>query len=450
MSDAPDKSTDQIAIDRSQQALRLVAASLPHLAGLTRLVRLKATEQAPVAAVSASGLVLVNPNLFAQMPMPDAAYILAHELMHLALDTHGRQGRADHLVSNFAHDYIINDILTDELGRDPPLGGLYNKGSRESSFEELIVELSRNAEGQSNTRCWSGSSGRGGSRGALPGARKPPPPSPMTRALAEAGLTEPPAPPPPPQIDDDLTRGDMIPESRESDFEPDLSPQQRRNASRRIKAAATKAASLSELKRKMEEAGDPAPAAGESERVDAMVEALRAAFHTPWQLALQRWMDAVAPGDRTYARPSRRGADRTDVVLPGRRREGWTLHIILDTSGSMEDYLPAALGSIAHFCEASGVYEVHLVQCDEAVTRDEWLDPVALSEFKITGLGYSDMRPAMQRLADDPEVTAVLMLTDGYIDILAETPPYQMLWVLLGGYDTSFSPPYGQVMRLEY
>ena len=33
-------------------------------------------------------------------------------------------------------------------------------------------------------------------------------------------------------------------------------------------------------------------------------------------------MDAVAPGERTYARPSRRSGDRSDVVLPGRRREG--------------------------------------------------------------------------------------------------------------------------------
>lgn len=434
------------ATNRSTQALRLVAASLPHLAGLTRLVRIKATPQVPVAAVAASGLVLVNPQLFADMPLGDAVYVLAHELMHLALDTHGRQGRADQLVANFAHDYIINDILTDELGRDPPLGGLQSKGARERSFEEWVVELSKDALVQAHARCWASGAG---APGAFPGATQPPAPSPMSRALADAGLTKSDAPPPPPPFDDDLMRGDVIPQSRESDFEPELAPQERNSVTQKIRKAAAKAASLAELKKRMEEAdADAGASVSEVERRDALIEALRNAYHTPWQLAMQRWMDAVAPGERTYARPSRRGANRTDVVLPGRRREGWTLHIILDTSGSMEQYLPAALGAIAHFCQSSGVSDVHLVQCDTEVTRDEWLDPVALAAFQVSGFGYSDMRPAMRHLADDPEVTATMMLTDGYVDYLKETPPYQMLWVLLGRINTSFQPPYGHILPL--
>lgn len=446
MTDPTENPIETQAVERSKQALRLAAASLPHLAALTHLARIKPTEQVPVAAVSASGLVLVNPHLFADLPLSDAAYVLAHELMHLALDTHGRQGRADHLIANYAHDYIINDILTDELGREPPLDGLFSEGARERSFEEWIVDLSRNASTDGPRRCWGSG---GGERPAYPGAPPPPSPSPMERALADAGLTEPEPPPPaPPLFDNDLLLGDLIPQSRESEFEPELAPQQRQQARQRVRKVAAKAASLSELKKKMEEAEKPSLAVGEAEQADAMIEALRGVYNTPWQLVLQRWMDAVAPGERTYARPSRRGADRTDVVLPGRYRQGWTMHIILDTSGSMEQYLPAALGAIAHFCESSGVADIHLVQCDTEVTRDEWLDPVGLAEFEISGFGYSDMRPAMRQLALDPEVTAALMLTDGYIDILQEAPPYQMLWVLLGEYDGSFNPPYGHVMRL--
>lgn len=431
------------AIERSKQALRLAAASLPHLAGLTRLVRIKATEQVPVAAVAASGLVLVNPQLFAHMPLSDAAFVLAHELMHLALDTHGRQGRANRLIANFAHDYIINDILTDELGRETPLGGLFSEGAREESFEEWIVKLGQDNSSASYARCWA----TGGGTRVFPGASPPQAPSLMSRALADAGLTEiePPVSSP---FDDDLLRGDLIPQSRESDFEPELAPQQRQSSMGKIRKASAKAASLSELKKQMERA-DAGIATGEVQRGDALIEALRDAYHTPWQLALQRWMDAVAPGDRTYSRPSRRGADRSDVVLPGRHRHGWTLHIILDTSGSMGDYLAAALGAIALFCESSGVAEIRLVQCDSEVTRDEWLDPAGLAAFEISGFGLSDMTPAMQHLADDPEVTAALMLTDGYIDYLDHSPPYSMLWVLLGQMKSDFNPPYGHVMRLS-
>lgn len=432
-----------MAVTRSKQALRLASASLPHLSGLARLARIKATNQVSVAAVSASGLVLVNPEIFSAVSLADGAYVLAHELMHLALDTHGREGRANKLLANFAHDYIINDILTEELEREPPLDGLNLQGAKEISFEEMMVKLSEGGSGDTNSmQCWSPNQNQ---QGQFPGRKQRQSPSPMSRALADAGLVKPPEPPPP--MDESLMRGDLISPERESDFEPELSPQQRQTMNNKVRRAAAKAASLQKLKKQMEEAGQGAQVT-EPERGDAIVDALRAAYHTPWELALQRWMDAVAPGERTYARPSRRGAERTDVVLPGRRREGWTLHVILDVSGSLQEYLPKALGALAQFCEASNVGEVHVVQCDVEVTRDEWVEIGDLERYEIKGLGYSDMTPAMVHLAEDSEVTAVLMLTDGYIGYWAQEPPYQMLWVLLGEYDQNFKPPYGQVLRL--
>jgi predicted metal-dependent peptidase len=252
-------------------------------------------------------------------------------------------------------------------------------------------------------------------------------------------------PPPESPLTEEEDRGDLLDNDQEADLEPELSSQVREILKSRVKKAAAKAAGLGELGKKLQDAQQTP--ADEPQRHEEMMAALRAAYHTPWQLALQHWMDAVAPGERTYSRPSRRGANRTDVVLPGRRREGWTLHIILDTSGSMESDLPMALGALGHFCESAGVYDVHVVQCDTEVTRDEWLEPMALGSYKISGFGYSDMRPAMRHLADDPEVTAVLMLTDGAIDILDQTPPYRMLWVILGG-TTGFRPPYGEVLQL--
>ena len=198
----------------------------------------------------------------------------------------------------------------------------------------------------------------------------------------------------------------------------------------------------------MDEALAAPSGSDEPQRHDAMLDAIHAAYDTPWQLALQRWMDAVAPGERTYARPSRRGADRGDIVLPGRRREGWTLHVILDTSGSMESYLSRALGAIAYFCESAGVYDVHLVQCDVEVTKDDWLEPGELDRYQIRGFGYSDMSPAIDHFAEDPEITSVLMLTDGYIDIPSTEPPYKMLWVLLGEVNWDFRPDYGDIVHL--
>ncbi len=443
----PEQRLVRRAVHRSLEALRLASASLPHLSGLSRLCRVKATFDVNVAAVGASGLIIVQPDLFAKMPLGDAAFILAHELMHLALDTHGRTGDTNPLLGNFAHDYIINDILCEELERDePPLGGLQMPSAREKSFEELCVELAKGASRSGDDdSCWTIDP----NDGLWPGAGQPPPPTAMGRALADAGLAPPqPEPQRPRPKDDRLRRGDLLSPEMEQQLEPELSPSLRKSVQERVRKAAAKAASLAELKKKMQEAQGAPTDSTEPQRHDAMLEALHAAYDTPWQLALQRWMDAVAPGERTYARPSRRGADRGDVVLPGRRREGWTLHVILDTSGSMEAHLGRALGAIAHFCTSAGVYDIHLVQCDVEVTKDDWLEPSELDRYQIRGFGYSDMAPAMQHFREDPEITSVIMLTDGYIDILADEPPYRMLWVLLGDIDMSFRPPYGDVVYL--
>jgi predicted metal-dependent peptidase len=182
---------------------------------------------------------------------------------------------------------------------------------------------------------------------------------------------------------------------------------------------------------------------------EGTVAALRGLYRPSWELGLQRWLESVAPSDRSYARPSRRGADRTDVVLPGRKREGWTLHLVLDTSGSMVDELPRALGAIADFCNAVGVEQVHLIQCDTAVGRDEILTPAEVASWQVSGFGGSDLTPALLRLAEDPEVSAAIVLTDGDIEYPQEPLPYRVLWVLPASRNAlDFTPRYGKVLGM--
>jgi predicted metal-dependent peptidase len=441
---APDKNL--LALLRAKQALRLVCGEMPHLAGLAHLVRLKPSGYFDVAAVGSSGLLCVNPDVFARVPLADAAFVLAHELLHLALDTHRRQGSADPYLVNVAHDYIINDILSAEMGRAVPLGGLVRSGARDESLEALVVDLSRRGRA-GRPGCWS----TGAPRRQRPRPR--PGKSPLREALEKAGLVPPEEPPPPgPPLGGKTPRGDLIPAGHEAALEPEISPQQRQKLRAAVRKAAAKALSLGALRAKFDQSQEAAPQ-DDPERGERLMKAVHTAYQPPWQLALQRWMDAVAPAGRSYARASRRGAERDDdVVLCGRLREGWTLHIVLDTSGSMEVVLPKVLGTIASFCDGAGVAEAHILQCDVEVTRDEWLEPAQLSEYRIAGLGGSNMSPALERLAQDTEVSAVLVLTDGYISYPAAEPPYAVLWAVVrnpSGYDATFHPPYGEVLFLD-
>jgi predicted metal-dependent peptidase len=136
------------------------------------------------------------------------------------------------------------------------------------------------------------------------------------------------------------------------------------------------------------------------------------------------------------------------MVLPGRKRYGWLLNVVLDTSASMADDIPGALGALADFSEAVGIDVIRVVQCDTVVTSDEELSSAELAEYEVRGYGGSDMTPALMALTADPRVTAAVVITDGEISFPPEAPPYALMWALPRPMP-SFQPPYGRVVILQ-
>ena len=65
---------------------------------------------------------------------------------------------ASTLEFNYAHDYIINDMLRHALGVDAiPAGGLDMPGAREKSAEEIVVEMRRLGHfSRSRSHVWEG------------------------------------------------------------------------------------------------------------------------------------------------------------------------------------------------------------------------------------------------------------------------------------------------------
>jgi len=418
---------------RLEHGLRMVTVPLPHFAGLVRAVRIELDSRVPTIGVFPSGRIVVNPRFVRQLQDNDLVFVLAHQIFHLALRTHDRALGSDPLQFNYAHDYIINDILRGELGfAHIPAGGLDWPGARLMSAEEILLQMERNPDhGQRGPGVWrsadaasAGNSSRGSraARGDRQGSGQD----------QGAGAA-----------DDPL--GDVLGSELERAWYPDENASDRQAQAEAVKEIAGKALSLARVMDAMKGSGrgtDPGAA-------NQFVTALRGLYRTPWEMALQRWLESVAPGPRTFVRPSRRGAARTDVVLPGRRREGWILNVVLDTSGSMTDELPRALGAIADFCDAAAVDQIRLVQCDTAVTSDRFLTPDELARHEITGYGGSDLSPALRHLADDVRVEAVVVLTDGEVMYPPEPMPYSVLWVLPALAPPGFQPPYGAVIAMK-
>jgi predicted metal-dependent peptidase len=415
----PARGAGRDQLKRVTRGLRLLTVSLPYLSGLAASVRVALDDRVPTMGVFASGRMVVNPAFAEKLDDDDLIFVLAHELLHLALRTHDRARGSRALEFNYAHDYIINDILRAELGvSEVPAGGLDMPGARTRSAEELVLEMRRKAaDTPSKSAVFDGEETTIG-RLFGPGGRS-----------GDAGADQPAA-------------GDVLGEQNEKEMFPDDVADQAEKAAA-IREVASSGLALARAVGALRGLRGDDPGA-----TSQVVTALRGLYRTPWEVVLQRWMESVAPGERTFARPSRRGADRSDVVLPGRRREGWMLNVIIDTSGSMTEEIPRALGAIADFCEAVAVDQIRLLQCDVAVTSDEQLSPTELAHYQVTGYGGSDLSPAMELLAADPQVRAAAIITDGDIQYPPDPMPFAVLWVVPPG-GSAFHPSYGRVVTMD-
>ncbi len=406
-------SADRAVLARITRGLRMVTVPFPHLSGLAAAVRVALDDRVPTMGIFASGRLIANPAFAAKLSGSDLLFVLAHELMHLALRTHDRARASSHLEFNYAHDYIINDMLRDALGVAAiPAGGLDMPGAREKSAEQIVLEMRRNGgSASSRTQVWEG----------------------VAVTIDQVfGAGRQPA---------SGDKGDVLDASREQELFPQDSEDQAAR-SRAIRDLAAKGMAMAKALGALRGRGvEP----GSSQQ---NVRALRGIYRTPWQIALQRWLEGVSPGERTFMRASRRGAERTDIVMPGRQRYSLMLNVILDTSGSMSAEIPFALGAIADFCEATGIDEIRVIQCDTAVTSDEMLSPGELAEYEVRGYGGSDLSPALKSLAEDPRVTSAVVITDGDITYPTEPMPYAVLWAVPGE-ATAFAPPYGLVITMQ-
>lgn len=412
------------AVQRATLALRCVCANLPHLAGLAHAVELVEDPRIETAAVTPSGLILLNPEWVSLLSLPDATFVMAHELLHLALKHHSRSElNVDPWLANVAADCVINDMLCQDLGMEVPCNGVHFYGARHLSTEEMIIRLQSESDLKDMNRpAWT-DPGRASNE-----------PTALGESLVAAGLAQAEALR---EEDDRYCGHDLISRSQEAEWYPEATQR-----AALVRAAAEKVLPLAALRESLAACHRQGTLPG---RHSSVVEALKTHYRPPWEMAVQKWMETTVPSGRTWARASRRGAHRTDVVLPGRSRQGWTLNLVLDTSGSMTMIQSYVLGVIASFCEAMNIGDIRVLQCDTEVSVDERISPEQLSRYTLSGYGGSDMSPAMLRLAQEPEVEAAVVITDGYINY-PPSAPYRVLWALTSHH--RFRPGYGAVIPL--
>ncbi|WP_430784964.1 vWA domain-containing protein [Actinoplanes sp. G11-F43] len=321
-----------------------------------------------IAAVSAeAGEIYVNP--WRSLSEDEWRFVLAHEMLHVALRHADRGGARDPYLWNVACDYVINGWLVEMGVGTLPDGTLYDPELAGSSAEQVYDRIA----------------------GDLRRMRK-------LSTLRGQGAGD--------------MLGEPLPWSGRRGGGMDLDEYCRR-------ALLTGYAYHQSSGRGLLPSG--------------LVAEIRVLEQPPlpWDVRLARWFDEHVPMTepvRSYARPSRRQSATPDIPRPGRYRPEEavprsTFGVVVDTSGSMNhELMGKALGAIVSYATARDVPAARVVFCDAAPYDAGYL-PVSdiAGRVRVRGRGGTILQPAidlLERAEDFPPSGPILVITDGWIDVL--------------------------------
>ncbi|VEG29758.1 vWA domain-containing protein [Actinomyces howellii] len=325
-------------------------------------------EEIAVAAVDEQmRTIYLNPT--AGLSTHELRFVIAHEVLHVALRHDPRRLGRDPFLWNAACDFVVNDWLIQmEVGVAPSIGLLHDAELRGLSAEEVYDRLTLDIRRQRRLRTLAGR------QGDILDRRIGPVEGTVFTDL-DAFCRE------------QLGKGLLLHQSQGRGLLP----------------------------------------AGLLEEINAVLQP-----PIPWEVRLARWFDHHFPPvetHRSWARLSRRQSATPDIPRPHvavdpSRREGRTFGVVLDTSGSMDRRtLALALGSIAGYAEAKEVPAVRVVCCDAAPYDLGYLPAGDIAaRVQVQGRGGTVLQPGitlLENAEDFPADGPILVITDGACDVLS-------------------------------
>jgi predicted metal-dependent peptidase len=378
----------------------------------TLLFRLGGAASRSVATMATDGVSLFyNPEFVDTLNAAELAGVLAHEVMHPALQHHTRRGDRDRARWNMACDYAINPILLD-AGLTLPKDVLIDDRFRGMSAERIynLIEEDEKQEGssgpsESQTGDGSGAPGDGSlqSNDAASDPHTPSTPGGVGQVLD--------APEP------------------EAESDPSVAEQERE-----WQIAVQQAETVARVAGKLPGGAVRAMEASQAARVD-------------WRELLRRaWSDTI-PSDYSWTRPNRRHV-WAGLYLPGITSEGvGEIAIAVDCSGSVSGrQLGLFEAEIRSILDGQQPRLVHVLYFDAAVQKVEMYQPGQPVSLSPVGGGGTDFRPCFDWLAQQAIVPQTLVfLTDLCGKFPDEAPSYPVVWAST----ETRRAPFGEVVPME-
>ena len=393
---------------RIQKARTALLLDHPFFGSL--LFRLGGRSSTSIETMATDGVSLYyNPSYVETLNASELAGVLAHEVMHPALQHHTRRGGRNPKRWNMACDYAINPLLID-AGLTLPKDVLIEHRFRGMSAEQIYNLIEEQ--------------GTEPSQETVPADHAPKGDSSDQQASSKDGGG---------QVDAPVTPGGIgqVLDAPEPDGDEGASVAEQ---AREWKIAIEQAESVARLAGKL-----PAGVPRSLQESDAA--------GVDWRELLRRaWSDTI-PSDYSWIRPNRRHV-WSGLFLPGVTSEGaGEIAIAVDCSGSVSRrQLGLFQAEVRSILEAQRPNLVHVLYFDTEVHRAETYQAGQTINLTPTGGGGTNFEPCFAWLNERGIVPQnLIFLTDLCGSFPAEAPTYPVLWAST---ETRHAP-FGQVIPMQ-
>lgn len=350
-------------------------------------------------------------HLYYHTPWVDAltkeelVFVIAHEVMHNALEHHIRRQARDPGLWNQAADFAINGELVEyqktmefeskRAGWKMPKGGLISDRYTGLSAEE-IYRLLEEEKSKGGGAAGAGQGNDPGGCGGVIDACNPH----DQAAVAEA-------------------RADVQRQVRQA-------------------AAMARSANAGMLPASMQRL------------IDRLLEPT-----VDWRQVLRRFIDDSSRKDYTWTRPNRRLLSR-GLILPGLQSDGINhLVVAVDTSGSIDGEILLTFASEINAVFGDGnVDKISVIYIDTKVHRVDEFGAGDVLDLRPEGGGGTAFSDAFRWINDNAyDASAVLFFSDLYVSDFGKEPAMPVLWCVHGDKRTCpqlvANLPFGEALHLE-
>jgi predicted metal-dependent peptidase len=336
--------------------------------------------------------------------------LLAHEVMHPAMQHHTRRGDRDPVLWNDAADYAINPILAEagftlpgEVLNDPQYRGM----TAEQIYDALNHPHSGDDEDEKDRDDNQTGDGREGGQGEANGHSNGDDSGDVDKDAHHDAANRPGA-----VLD--------APDPAQQEAEWQVA----------VKQATQAAQMMGQLPGGMAQAVEQTM----TPRID-------------WKALLRRFVQQFANADYSWRMPNRRYI-AGGIYLPELRSESMPAIVVaVDTSASTSSVLPifkAELQSIVDECQPEATIVMMADAAVQRVDRFERDDPI---EFNVEGLGGTDFRPVFEHVdREEWNPACLIYLTDGDGCYPDEPNDYPTLWAIT---TPNRKAPWGETVNID-